>query len=126
MNNKESFKKELAVLINQHSLENESNTPDFILADYLVKCLETYNHIIFGREVKQQCDEMMGNASTFAERLKTKQEVKPTLGVIPKKFWKEQRYLELWRAISDRYKSHQEVRLEWVEELNELTMGIEK
>ena len=36
------FKKDLSALINKHSLENESNTPDFILAAYLVNCLNTY------------------------------------------------------------------------------------
>jgi hypothetical protein len=40
------FERELEVLINKHSMENASNTPDFILADYLMKCLETYNHTI--------------------------------------------------------------------------------
>ena len=37
------FRKELAALINKHSLENESNTPDFILADYLDKCLYAFD-----------------------------------------------------------------------------------
>lgn len=44
------FEKELADLINRHSLENGSNTPDFILAKYLRKCLETYNEIIGERD----------------------------------------------------------------------------
>lgn len=35
--------KEIATLINQRSLENDSNTPDFILAEYLVQCLKTFN-----------------------------------------------------------------------------------
>jgi hypothetical protein len=33
------FEKELAALINKYSLENESNTPDFILAAFLVESL---------------------------------------------------------------------------------------
>ncbi len=40
------FKKELEQLINKHSLENNSNTPDFILAEYLWGCLLTYESII--------------------------------------------------------------------------------
>jgi hypothetical protein len=40
------FERELEQLINKHSMENASNTPDFILADYLMKCLETYNNTI--------------------------------------------------------------------------------
>jgi hypothetical protein len=43
MKNKLEFKKELEGLINKYSMENDSNTPDFILADYLVKCLEAFN-----------------------------------------------------------------------------------
>ena len=37
------FQKELADLINKHSLENPSNTPDFILAQYLADCLDAFN-----------------------------------------------------------------------------------
>ena len=36
------FEKELTALINRHSLENESNTPDFILAQYLTACLAAF------------------------------------------------------------------------------------
>jgi len=38
-----TFIEELRVLINKHNLENESNTPDFILAQYVVNCLEAFN-----------------------------------------------------------------------------------
>lgn len=38
-----NFKKDLERLVNRYSLENESETPDFILAEYLVFCLENYN-----------------------------------------------------------------------------------
>lgn len=37
---KETFEKKLRALINSHSLENESNTSDFILAGYLLDCLD--------------------------------------------------------------------------------------
>ena len=37
------FEKDLEHLINKHSLENGSNTPDFIIARYLRKCLEAYD-----------------------------------------------------------------------------------
>ncbi len=36
------FKKELKNLINSCSLENESNTPDFILAQYIENCLRAF------------------------------------------------------------------------------------
>jgi hypothetical protein len=48
--NIENFRKELKDLINYHSMENGSNTPDFILADYLVECLEAYNKAVKSRE----------------------------------------------------------------------------
>ena len=44
------FKKELKELINRHSKENESNTPDYILAEYLLACLENFNSTIENRE----------------------------------------------------------------------------
>lgn len=36
------FKKELEQLINRHSIDNDLNTADFILADYLNSCLYIY------------------------------------------------------------------------------------
>lgn len=36
---------DFAAAINKVSAENESNTPDFILANYLVMCLEIFDHI---------------------------------------------------------------------------------
>ncbi len=41
--NEKKFKEELTVLINKYSLENKSNTPDYILADYLMGCLNQFN-----------------------------------------------------------------------------------
>lgn len=37
------FRIELSNLINRHSLENGSNTPDFILARYLEDCLRAFD-----------------------------------------------------------------------------------
>jgi hypothetical protein len=45
-----SFRSELQTLINRHSKENGSNTPDFILADYLVGCLNLFDVIVQSRE----------------------------------------------------------------------------
>jgi hypothetical protein len=36
-------KKELAEVINRNSLENLSNTPDWVLADYLFECLCSFS-----------------------------------------------------------------------------------
>ena len=39
----EEFEKELQALLNKYSMENPSNTPDFILAAYLSNCLRAFN-----------------------------------------------------------------------------------
>ena len=44
------FKKELTSLINKYSIENNSNTPDFILARYLQGCLDLFANIVQQRE----------------------------------------------------------------------------
>jgi hypothetical protein len=41
--------KELAEVINRNSLENESNTPDYVLAEYLMSCLQNFNQAISTR-----------------------------------------------------------------------------
>ena len=46
----DTFRTELAGLINRHSRENHSNTPDFILAQYLVGCLAVFDNAISSRE----------------------------------------------------------------------------
>lgn len=37
------FDKELTSLLNRYSMENASDTPDFILATYLQACLDAFN-----------------------------------------------------------------------------------
>lgn len=44
------FERELAALINKHSLEGGSDTPDFVLAQYLRRCLEAFDLAVMGRE----------------------------------------------------------------------------
>ena len=39
----DDFECHLAVLINRLSLEGDSGTPDFVIAQYLRRCLESYN-----------------------------------------------------------------------------------
>ena len=44
MNDEElTFTEALEQLINKYSKENGSNTPDFILAEYLTACLKAYD-----------------------------------------------------------------------------------
>jgi len=38
----DTLERELAALLNRYSIENESNTPDFILAKYVRACLLAY------------------------------------------------------------------------------------
>lgn len=45
-----AFQKELENLINRYSQENGSDTPDFILAEYLTGCLATFNRTVIRRE----------------------------------------------------------------------------
>jgi hypothetical protein len=45
----DNFRKELTVLINKHNLELGSDTPDFILADYLVDCLKVFDSAVNAR-----------------------------------------------------------------------------
>jgi len=42
----EAFRKDLAEVLNRHSMENGSNTPDFLLADYLISCLRALDAAI--------------------------------------------------------------------------------
>lgn len=44
------FEKDLAAVINRHSQENGSNTPDFILAKYLLASLAAFNATSQARE----------------------------------------------------------------------------
>lgn len=44
------FKEELINLINRHSQENASSTPDFILANYIENCLCGFAEAIQQRE----------------------------------------------------------------------------
>jgi hypothetical protein len=45
-----SFEKELASLINKFGLDNLSNTPDYILADYLMDCFEIFHNTMNERD----------------------------------------------------------------------------
>jgi len=45
----QGFYQELRELINKHSKENDSNTPDFILARYLCDCLQVFGNAALAR-----------------------------------------------------------------------------
>ena len=45
-----TFKKELEALINKHSMENGSDTPDYVLADFLLDCLKAFDKATMARD----------------------------------------------------------------------------
>ena len=45
-----SFESELEALINKFSMESGSNTPEFILAEYMSQCLKSFNAAVCARE----------------------------------------------------------------------------
>jgi hypothetical protein len=44
------FERELRQLINRHSAENASCTPDFVLANYLLRCMEAFALAVTARD----------------------------------------------------------------------------
>lgn len=44
------FRSELADLLNRHSMENGSDTPDFMLAQYLFDCLAAFDRAVKWRK----------------------------------------------------------------------------
>lgn len=62
-----SLRNEIMHVLNRHSAENISNTPDFILADYLVACLAAFDAAIQTRETWYDRD---GRPSEHKVRIK--------------------------------------------------------
>ena len=50
MTKQSRLRKEIEQAINKNSLENESNTPDFILAEFLTDCLRAFDRAVNRRE----------------------------------------------------------------------------
>lgn len=44
--NRKTFEQELVSLINRYSKENDSDTPDFILSQFILETLETFNRSV--------------------------------------------------------------------------------
>lgn len=54
------FQRELASVVNKHSKERlGGNTPDFILANYLVKCLKNFGDSINLREPEKEINSLI-------------------------------------------------------------------
>lgn len=71
-----AFETDLTALINRYSLENRSNTPDYILAKYLVMVLVCVDHAIGVR------DAWYGHKSTG--ELATTGDLPPAPSVVPR------------------------------------------
>ncbi len=72
-----TLQEKLAQVINEHSLEN--GTPDFILAEYLLGCLENFNKTItlrevhYGRDAQPVCShkqELINETNTIQEEIR--------------------------------------------------------
>ena len=58
------LEKELAHILNCYSEENRSDTPDWILANYLIDCLDAFNGAMFSREIyngRKTAEELLPN-----------------------------------------------------------------
>jgi len=66
MGDMNNFLNELQQLINRYSKENGSDTPDFILAEYLQGCLDNFDKTLvrrekwYGRDVHQKSSDPIG------------------------------------------------------------------
>lgn len=55
-----TFEDELRDLINRKGEESQSNTPDYILATFLNRCLSAFNIAVFRREAHEGRDKKLG------------------------------------------------------------------
>ena len=61
------FERELRGLLNRYSMENRSDTPDFVLARYMVQCLHAYENATSNRRawhINQNTTECFGKDNT--------------------------------------------------------------
>ena len=62
-----ALRQDIADAINKHSRENDSNTPDFILAEYLLLCLSAWESGVRKRERWYGCTERPGDTPPPAQ-----------------------------------------------------------
>lgn len=63
-----TFREELTAQLNRYSMENGSGTPDHILAEYLLNCLQAFDQAVVSREMwygknQEKIDEHRSRAS---------------------------------------------------------------
>lgn len=49
MERPKTFQESLTALLNHHSMENKTGTPDFLLSEYLIRCLHAFESIVVAR-----------------------------------------------------------------------------
>ncbi len=69
-----TLREDIRSAINRHSAENGSNTPDFILAQYLEACLAAFDVAVQRRETWYGRDPRRGPGGTVAERVQAETE----------------------------------------------------
>lgn len=67
-----TFRQKLEALINTHSLENTSDTPDYLLADFMIHCLTIFNGTVNARREWHSTENTKGWAEfkSVPERIK--------------------------------------------------------
>ena len=65
----QTFEAALRELINFHGKENDSNTPDFILAQYIAGCLAAFNTAVQQRETWHGRDARPTSAEVTTESI---------------------------------------------------------
>lgn len=63
-----TFLEEMGALINKHGMEGRSNTPDFILAEYMLACLRAFEQASVEREGRYGQRLEPGQRGAVAER----------------------------------------------------------
>lgn len=75
----DDFRRDLAAVLNRHSVENGSNTPDFILATYLTSCLDAFTAASRSRERWYGRELRIGNGSPAPAAPSVPAPTRPTL-----------------------------------------------
>ena len=68
--NYDDFVRDLAAVVNKHSREGNSNTPDFLLADFMSGCLNVYENVLRERANLWDADGFRNELQAFLEEHK--------------------------------------------------------
>ena len=84
MSNKIKFRTELTALLNKHSKENGSDTPDWILSNYLYDCIEAFDNATKDRQrwYNRSTTDETPTEIQLANRADTGLDILPEKGVV--------------------------------------------